>query len=55
MELANRMQEKDRAGRLGNDCTPGEDQRSVNEVSSLNEHTRESKVKTILQAIVGIL
>ena len=55
MELAKRMQEKDRADKLGNDDTSVEDQKSVNEVSSFNEHTKESQVKTLLQAIVGIL
>ena len=31
MELAERMQEKDRADKLGNDDTSAEDQKSVNE------------------------
>ena len=55
MELSKRMHEKDRAGKLGNDDTSAEDQKFVNEVSSFNEHTKESQVKTLLQAIIGIL
>ena len=55
MELAKRMQEIDKADKLGNDDTPTEDQKSVNEVSSCNDHIKESQVKTLLQAIVGIL
>ena len=55
MELAKRMQEEDRADTLGNDDTSAEDLKSLNEVSSYNEHTKESKVKTLLQAIIGIL
>ena len=46
MELAKRMQENDRADKLGNDDTSAEDQKSVNEVISFNEHTKESQVKT---------
>ena len=42
MELAKRMQEKDKADKLGNDDTSAEDQMSINEVSSFNEHTKES-------------
>ena len=45
MELAERMQEKDRA----------EDQKSLNQVSSFDEHTKDSKFKTLMQAIVGML
>ena len=55
MELAKRIQEKDRTDKLCNDDTSAEDQKSINEVSSFNEHTKESQVKTLLQAIVGIL
>ena len=55
MELAKRMQEKTELTKLGNDDTSAKDHRSVNEVSSFNEHTKESQVKTILQTIVGIL
>ena len=40
MELAKRMQEKDRADKLGNEDTSAEDQKSVNEISSFNEHTK---------------
>ena len=54
MKLVKRMQEKDRADKLGNYDTSAEDQKSVNEVSSFNEHTKELKVETLLQAIVGI-
>ena len=38
------MQEKDRAEKEGSDDTSGEDQKSINEVSSFNEHTKESHV-----------
>ena len=55
MELPKRMQEKDRADKLGNDDTSAEDQKSANEVNSFNEHTKESQVKTLLQSIVGIV
>ena len=55
MELAKRMQEKDKSDKLGNDDASTEDQRSVNEVSSFNKHTKDSQVKILLQAIVGIL
>ena len=55
MELSKRMQEKGRADKLGNDDTSAEDQKSGNKVSSFNEHTKESQVKILLQAIVGIL
>ena len=44
-ELAKRMWEKDRDDKLGNDDTSTEDQKSVNEVSSFNEHTKESPVE----------
>ena len=54
-ELARRMKNKDRADKLGNDDTLAEDQKSVNKVSSFNGHTKESQVKTLLQAIVSIL
>ena len=40
---------------IGNDDTSAEDQKSVNVVSSFNECTKESEVKTLLQATVGIL
>ena len=33
---------RDRADKLGNDDTSAEDQKSVNEISSFNEHTKES-------------
>ena len=46
MELAKRMQEKNRADILCNDDTSAEDQRSVTEVSPVNEHTKEPEVKT---------
>ena len=49
------MQEKNTADKLGNDDTSTEKQKSVNEVSSFNEHIKESQVKTLLQAILGIL
>ena len=49
------MQEKDRPDKLGNDDTSAEDQKSFNDVISFNEHTKESQVKILLQAIVGIL
>ena len=49
MEIAKRMQEKDRADKLGDDDTSAEDQKSVDEVGSFNEHTKESQVKTLLQ------
>ena len=49
------MQAKERAEKLGNYVTSEEDKKSVNEVSSFNEHTKESHVKTLLQAIVGLL
>ena len=49
------MHEKYRADKLGNDDTLAGDQKSVNEVSSFNEHTKESKVKTLLQAIIQSL
>ena len=55
MELEKRMQEKDTADKLDNNDTSADFQRSINEVSSFNEHTKESQVKTLLQAIVGIL
>ena len=55
IELAKRMQEKARADKLGNDDTSVEDQRSVNEISSFNEYTKESHVMTLLHTIVGIL
>ena len=55
MELAKRMQEEDRTDKLANDDTSTEDQRAVNEFSSFDEHTKETQVKTLLQAIVGIL
>ena len=55
MELSKRMQERDRADKLGNNDTSAEVQMSVNEVSSFNEHTKELQVKTLLQAIAGIL
>ena len=55
MELAKRIQEKDRTDKLGNDDASTDDQRSVNEVNPFNEHTKVSWVKTLLQAIVGIL
>ena len=55
MEPVNRMQEKDRDDKLDNDDASAEDQRSVIEVSSFNKHTKESQVKTLLQAILGIL
>ena len=51
MELAKRMQEKDRADKLGNDDTSAENQTSINEVSSFNEHKNESQVKTLLQLL----
>ena len=54
-ELAKRMQEKDRTDKLCTDGTSTQDQKSANEVSSFNEHTKESHVKTLLQAIVDIL
>ena len=37
------------------DGTCKEDQKSVNEASSFNELIKQSKVKTLLQAIIGIL
>ena len=40
MELAKRMKHKDRANKQGNDDTSAEDQRTVNEVSSFNEHAK---------------
>ena len=43
------------ADKLGNDDSPVEDQKSVNEVHSFNGHTKDSKVKTLLQAVVDIL
>ena len=49
------MQEIDRADKLGHDDTSAEDQKSVNEVSSFNECTKESQVKMLQQSIVGIL
>ena len=49
------MLEKDRADKLGSDDTLTEDEKSVNEVSSFNEHTQESQVKTLLKVIVGVL
>ena len=55
IELAKRVPEKDRADELGNDDTPAEHQKSVNEVSSFNKHIKESQVKTLLQVIAGIL
>ena len=55
MELAKRMKERDIADKLGNDDTLAKDQKSVNEVNSFNEHTKESEVETLLQAIIGIL
>ena len=55
MELSKRIQEKDRADKLGNDDTSAEDQKSVNEISTFNQQTKESKVKTLLQAIIAIL
>ena len=54
MELAKRMQGKDRADKLRDNDASAEDQKSVNEVSPFNEHRKESQVKTLLQAIVGI-
>ena len=54
MELAKRIWEKGRADKLANVDTSAEDQKSVNEVSSFNEYTKESQVKTLLQTIVGI-
>ena len=55
MKLAKRMQQKDRPVKLGNDDASAENQKSVNEVSSFNEHTKELKVKSLLQPIVGIV
>ena len=55
MELAKRMEEKDRADKSGNDDTSAEVQKSVSEVRPFNGHTKESQVKILLQAIVGIL
>ena len=55
MELAERIQEKDSADKLGNDDISVEDQKSENDVRSLNENTKGPQVKTLLQAIVGIL
>ena len=55
MELTKRMQEKDRGDILGNYDTSPEEQKSVNEGSSCNQHTKESQVKPLLQAIVGLL
>ena len=52
MQLAKRMPEEDRADILGNDDTSAEDQRSVNEVSSFNEHMKESQVEILPQVIV---
>ena len=42
MGLAKEMQEKGRADKFGNDITSPEHQKSVNEVSSFYEHTKES-------------
>ena len=53
MELAKRIWEKDRADKLGNDYASAEDQKSVDEVSSFNEHTKESQVKTLLASYCG--
>ena len=55
MELAKRIQEKDRADKLGNVDTSADNQKSVNKVNSFNEHTEESQVKTLLQAMLWIL
>ena len=55
MDLTKRIQEKDRADKLGNNDTSAEDQKYVNEVSYFDQHTKYSKVKTLLQATVGIL
>ena len=54
IECTKIKQEKDRAGKLDNNDTSAEDQKPFNEVSSFNEHTKESETKTTLQAIVGI-
>ena len=48
MELSKGMQEKDRANKLGNGDTSAENKKSVNEVSSFNEHAKELQVKTLL-------
>ena len=40
MELAKRMLEKDRADKLSNYNTSAGDQKSVNEVSYFDEHTK---------------
>ena len=50
-----KMIQKDRADKLVNDNTSAEDQKSVNEVSFFNIHAKESQVKILLQATVGIL
>ena len=55
MELSKRMHENNRTDKLGNDDTSAEDEKSVNEASSFNEHAKESQVKTLLQATVVIL
>ena len=55
MEHAKRMQERDRADKLGYDDTSEEDQKSVNEVSFFSVCTKEAWLNTMLQAIVGIL
>ena len=41
--------------KLGNDDNQAEGQKSVSDIKSFNEHTKESQVKTLLQAFVGIL
>ena len=55
MELAKTIQEKDKADKLGNNDTSADDQTSVYEIISFNEHTKELQGKILLQDIVGIL
>ena len=45
MDLAKRMQEKDRADKLGIDDTSAEDQKSVNDVHFFNEHTKQKSYR----------
>ena len=52
MELAQRMQDKDRADKLSNDETSVEDKKSVNEVSYFSEHTKESLIARYCRHII---